>query len=93
MLQFTLVCERKWQFCIYDSLFKMGKKESLITRLYCIDLPFKYLFIYLFIMSFLENVKHNKNSWLFPASGEPDRCESVFMGYLFFNICNGVDPK
>lgn len=70
----------------------MGMKESVITRLYCIDLPFKYLFIYLFYVPFLKNEKCNKDSWLFPASGSWIDM-SLFMGYLFPNIYNEVDYK
>lgn len=51
------------------------------------------VFIYLLYVPFLKNEKSNKNSWLFPGSREQDRCRSVFMGYLFPNICNGVDSK
>ena len=51
------------------------------------------VFIYLLYVPFLKNEKSNKNSWLFPGSREQDRCRNVFMGYLFPNICSGVDSK
>lgn len=51
------------------------------------------VFIYLLYMPILKNERCNKNSRLFPASGELNWCKSVFMGYLFPKICNGVDSK
>ena len=50
------------------------------------------VFIYLFYVPFLKNEKCNKDSWLFPASGSWIDM-SLFMGYLFPNICNEVDSK
>lgn len=56
--------------------------KSLITRLYCIDLPFKYLFIY-YMCHFWKNEKCNKIHGYFQVPGSWINVKVYLWGIYF----------